>query len=209
MNEESNNTKNQVEDASSLTSAAKTPPRSWQCVERLILMFTFILTAIGTVYSVQTARQALIQSSIDLRPWIAVSKVNTYLKPDRLETRFEITNIGKTPAYVIVECDAYRNGDSVKQQNPEQGTNGDSILPGQKFLYEGFGMKGDTYQNLLNGLFKEDIVQSIKVKYSRNKSDDEEFWTYIKVRFDIKDLPHQPQDDPVVGLWNIVESDFK
>lgn len=185
------------------------PSSFWQCLERLILISTFILTVVGTGYSVRTAQQALIQSSIDLRPWISTPKVETYFKSDRLETRFEITNIGKIPAYVIVEVNGYENGNPIKQIQPDQTEHFFSMMPGQKIYCVGLGMKGESYNNILTKQFDDEIIQSITIKYGTSRNDTEKYWTYSKIKFDVKDLPLQPQQDSSAGVWDIIESDFK
>jgi hypothetical protein len=209
MNEEINNDNHQVKDKLPLANDEKKPSSFWQRVERFILICTFIFALTGTLYSVLTAQKALEQYSIDLRPWISTPKVETYFKPDRLETRFEITNIGKVPAYMTVEACAHRNGNLVKQKQPNQMGQTFSIMPGQKIYFVGFGMKGDTYEKLLNHQFEEEVTQSIDIKYDTNKNDTKRYWTYSKIKFDIKDLPPQLQNSQAVGVWDIVESDFK
>ena len=130
MTQQSDDLKKQIKDKDSVKIYAQNVSK-WHIIERGILILTFISVAIGTLYSVLTARRALVQSSFDLRPWISTPKVETYFKSNHLETRFEITNIGKIPAYVFVDANVYRNSNPVPveqiQNNPV------SLMPSQKY----------------------------------------------------------------------------
>ncbi|KPL23803.1 MAG: hypothetical protein AMJ75_05390 [Phycisphaerae bacterium SM1_79] len=182
--------------------------RRWSGIERALLVLTFICTASATLYSVRTARRALEQASIELRPWISVTRLETFREPDHLETRFEILNIGKTPAYLDIESHAYRDGNAVPQSGEEQRERLNVIMPGQKIYYKGFGRKGELYESLLKGVFEEQVTQSITVKYDTNKENVKRYRTYLKLRFDASDLSDSIKGGSEFGAWDIVEGDF-
>jgi len=163
----------------------------------------------ATVYSVRTARRALQLAENELRPWVIVPKVNTHFKPDHIETRFSVVNIGKIPAYTICEADAHRNGKAVKRIGSQTPKGPIAIMPGQTIFYTGFGLKGESYQRLLQRDFTDEIVQSLRVKYGTSKRDIEKYWTYVKVRFDVNDLPDNLEEVEPAGIWDIVETDFR
>ena len=68
---------------------------TWCRIERLLLILTFFFTAVATIYSVRLAKKTLIQVENELRPWIIIPQVESYFKADRMETKFQIRNIGK------------------------------------------------------------------------------------------------------------------
>lgn len=180
-----------------------------QRIERLLLILTFICVAIGTVYSVLTSKSALNVASNELRPWIIVPRVESILGIDHLETRFEISNIGKTPAFVIVEATATINEKPVKHLSKKNADMQLVIMPGQKIFYKAFRMKGKAYRKFVNKKTDDEIMQSISVKYGISKKDTDRFWTYYKIKFDKSDLPYKPLGTYYVGIWDIVDSDFK
>ena len=179
-------------------------------LDRLLLILTFLCTAAATIYSVRTARHAIMQAKNELRPWVIVSAVDTFLKADCMESKFKIINIGKTPAYLVIENDVFRNGELVKYPS-EMPKVPISIMPGQTIWHSGFGLKGDTYKKLRQDKksFGDEIIQSLRLKYGRDKNDVGTFWTCFKVEFDGNDIPDDPQSGSGIGIWNILETDFE
>lgn len=92
----------------------------WDRAERILLLVTFLCTVIGTSYSVSTARRALQESQLSLRPWVAIPDVDTFFKGDRMETRFRVVNIGKVPAYVTWELEGQYNGKRITVAEDKQ-----------------------------------------------------------------------------------------
>jgi hypothetical protein len=65
------------------------------------------------------------------------------------------------------------------------------------------------YQNPLKGDFKETIVQSILVNYSTESDDIKKYRTYAKLRFDVNDFLDVGKGGSELGLWDMIEADFK
>ena len=180
----------------------------WTKIERALLISTFICTLVVTVYSVRTSRRALEQLDYALRPWISIPSVHTYFESDRMETKFEIVNIGQLPAYVKVQGHGFLDGERIGFADSHKPDTVSVLLPGQRIWYAGMGVKGDTYDRIAQGNTFQSIMQEIQVDYGteRTKMD---LYTRQKIRFDNKDLPKIKKNTDRPGLWDVIDANFK
>ena len=72
----------------------------WTKIERVILILTLLCTVTITNYSIKTAKAAISQSKINLRPLVSLPKVHTVFHTDNIEIRQRVENIGNIPCYI-------------------------------------------------------------------------------------------------------------
>jgi len=204
-----------TEGTSNNKSVERNVPERWIRVERLILVLTFIFlfltfifTTWGSIYSVRLAKKTLSQMENELRPWIVIPQAESYFKADRMETKFQILNIGKIPAFYTVENEGYYGSKPTGHLEPKATESLLAIMPGQTIWINGCGLRGEPYERLRKRNLTEDFVQGIRVKYGHRKDNVGKFWTYAKVRCDSADVPDSLQGTNT-GMWNIVEIDFE
>jgi hypothetical protein len=164
-------------------------PRWWIPAERLVLVLTFICTGAGTIYSVGLARKTLNQMGNELRPWVIIPQVDSHFKASRMETKFQITNIGKIPAFYTVTNEAYYGTQADAQLAPKRTESLIVIMPGQTIWVGGYGIKGEAYEKIRKKGSVGNFVQGIRVSYGQRKSNFGKYWTYLKVIFDANDVP--------------------
>ena len=181
----------------------------WQRFERLLLILTFFCTLVATVYSVRTSQKAIDQASSALRPWIAIQGIDTFFEEDHMETRFKIMNIGQIPAYMIMEIEGHYENKKLPQIHPQSQTHPSVIMPGQTIWGKGVVVEGETYQNILEKELSGELVQSIRVSYSSKKERPSSYFSYQKIVFDVSDLPRDIINSQHLGLWDLVDGDFK
>lgn len=182
----------------------------WDRFERFILVLTFLCTAIITFYSVRTASKALIQSKINLRPWVSLPKIDVIIQNDYLEIKQAVENIGNIPCFVSIDSKLnIRYNDISKELEPEE-YKILVLLPGQKIYYD------YTCPNELKELIKHksedlDIILSVKVYYSEKKNDIGQYFTYNKSRLRVDMIPDNIINGYTYssGIWYNLESDFK
>ena len=178
----------------------------WDKFERLLLILTFICTAIATSYAVYTSTKAIKLSSIDLRPWIVIEKINVDVSHKDIKTKFQVSNIGKIPAYVLFRIEAFLNGKPIKDRDIEYTI---ALMPGQIIHQPGLTITGQIYKQIIKRKFADELIQSIRVNYGSVKEKPHEYFVFQKVKFDQNDFPRQMKDYARSGVWDIIESDFK
>jgi hypothetical protein len=184
----------------------------WDKIERILLLLTFLCIAVTTFYSIRTATTALKQASNELRPWISVSGVDNYFHVDSLETKFQITNIGRLPAYVMIEANAYKDGNSVKKMSGFEDIPTEPIvlMPNQTTRFRALEIKGETYKAILKGTDVTEFIQSIRVNYGLSKEEIGNFFVYQKIKFDHSKLPLLLKNSKQpAGIWTHEESEFR
>jgi len=185
----------------------------WKNIERMILIATFLCTTIATIYSIRTASRALDQMSKDLRPWISVPDIDTFFYSDGLETKFQVQNIGKVPAFINIECNAEKDGRPIEVplKSGDFSAHPNVLMPGQMVRFVALVMKGEIYQGIKKKHLKPEIYQTIRVKYGVDKETIGKYHTYLKVKFQPEKIPtsFNVGEIPGFGLWSFEESDFK
>lgn len=181
----------------------------WEHCERYLLFATFICVAISTYYAVLTSQKALEQASLAIRPWIIIEKTNTTLNDEVIETKFHITNIGKTPAYITIERKAHHNDKLTPNSGFLPIESNLVLMPTQTVFVSGITINKDAHRKMKEGGFVDDITQSIRVNYGMSEDTVDTYYTYQKVRFDHKEFSGIIKDSKQQGIWDIIESDFK
>jgi hypothetical protein len=176
-------------------------------IATLLLATTFLCTAIATTYSVLTASKALEQARIELRPWITIPMIESYAQANEFNSKFQVLNIGKLPAYLRIEAKAFENGKPLKVLDGK--VEEIALMPNQLMRYRGLTIKNESYRKLLNSEYDAEIVQEICVYYGTQKGV-YEFFTCQKVKLDNKKVPVAFKDrDQPPGIWIIEDSEFK
>jgi hypothetical protein len=184
--------------------------RIWIRVERFMLILTFFCTVAATIYSAKTADKALQESQLSLRPWVTVPEVETTFKDDQMKTRFRVVNIGKVPAYFTYEQEGECNGKKMTIPKDKQlPLYGVAIMPEQTIWIVGAVVEGESYQKILSGDFDGELTQWLRVSYGTSKEDPTDYFTYQRIVFDISDMPSDLKDAPHLGIWDIVDTDFR
>ena len=181
----------------------------WVFIERILLILTFIGAIVGTVYSVRTSQKALKQASIELRPWILIRKINSVWDDEKIKSSFQVTNIGKIPAYVSFEVKSFLNDEPSQLESPAQPPKVRALMPNQTEFPVGLIIKNEYYKKAMNKELDVKIFQSIKVNYGTSKETVGEYYVYKKLEFDQYDLPKKIQSLEQSGIWNLIDCDFR
>jgi len=180
----------------------------WEIIEKILMSFTFLFVAITTYYSIRTATTALEKASNELRPWISILGTDTTFQPDHMQIKVRIKNFGTVPAYVSINGNAFKNGKAVK--NTSELNKPALLMPNQSAINDFMVIKGESYNEILKGSIKPEVVLDIRVNYGLKKENREAFYSYRKVWLDYDRLQQYlraPQKE--VEFWIHAESDFR
>ena len=181
----------------------------WEYFERFLLIAAFICLAISTWYATSTAKKAIEQASNELRPWVIVEKINVFFHDENMKSKFQITNIGKVPAYIKIETELTLNGVPIEPTYLKPVKFPIAIMPNQTIHKEGLTIGGDYYKKVQKKEFEGKIVYSIRIDYGVSKDKINNYYFYEKLEFDQEDMPNNLQNIEKSGIWNIVETDFQ
>jgi len=144
-----------------------------------------------------------------LRPWIVVEKVNVHFDDEKMISKYQIKNIGKVPAYLQLKTAVLRNNIPIEPLNPTEEDPVIAIMPTQLVRKEANRIRGEIYHKLRSKEFKEQINCSIRIVYGSSVDKSDEYFSYYKYELDKKDMPEDLNNLEGIGLWNIVESNFR
>jgi len=180
---------------------------SWPRVERVILLFTFLLTAVATAYSVRTASTSLKLASSEMRPWITMPFMRTRVDTESIELLLEIENVGNIPAYYVVEHTTYLDGNPTKK--PAVSHPPFALMPGQTFNYTALTIQGEDYQAILKNEFSRELKCTTRIRYDVVNKDTGKYYTYLEYTFNASKMPVPPKSKDLPGIWPITKSEFQ
>jgi len=128
---------------------------------------------------------------------------------DFMRLVLEIQNIGKVPAYFIVEHTSYLDDQAISLNNPNISSPPLALMPQSTFKYTAIKIDGDMYKNIRERGFSRKIKCATRINYGISKQDVGEYFTEFEYTFSPNNFPETLISKEYPGLWPLRRSEFK
>ncbi len=190
----------------------KLSKKDWRKIERVILVLTFLVTAAVGYFSIRTSKIAVEATSLDIRPWVSIPKIDSTFQKDEIRSVFIIENIGKVPLYYKVQIKGFFDEKPIdrSEEYKEVPNNIIALMPGEVIKFMGIRISGDTYRILKETDIPVNITQEIRIDYGISRNDIKRYYVSQTMRLDYhgvrRVLEHH---EKVPGIWIPEKADFK